>query len=806
MAVRRNYRINLRNYGNPPAIMVSQYDENYDLVFEVFDGVVPATGLNAYTVKLVGRQPGEDPALKYEFTGTVSGLANNILSFTIDTTMTGRAGKGTAEIVILDTTNDVKFASFNLPVYVEKAAVPDDAIDADVERAQEIADEVQDIVDTAAAEVKGEAESWAVGQRDGEDVPSTDPTYHNNAKYYSEVAQDIADSIGIDATLSISGKAADAKKTGDEISSLKEDLNAVETDVARLPSVKDSDAEDVDLDVSDVNGNVIVRFADGHIKTKNFDSSQINVDIDTDTAVMSQITDGDADLYIADAQGKGLVRFADGHVQTAEFTSDNGVYKKVFEYTDTAGTATINHFFPKGTRLAFHLVRTDVAGWVHLANYNVTYKYTNKSGTVRTLGADYGYNFPTYTLPEDAVSVSVAYGTGLTQHVTKDLAFCVYPEASFDKKTKIVTVSPDGSKDFTTIREAVDSIPVDVCELNPYEIHVYPATYDILADYSDAEIMTDGFEGLYLNNGVSIIGIGSKDEIVLMGILDTDDYDNTKRNAVSTLNISGNVLVDNVTITAENIRYAIHDEGSLMTHKYNVHRFRNLKMYGYNLTSGSGGNMSYGAGCSSYKQVECDNVDFGDAMGLHSQHSMSHENSYVFRNCSARLWNLADYNSIKDTHCVMDNCKASVIRITMSTNGTDHDQFMRFDGIGTCGALVKCPAGYVYNLGDCQKFDHANISAGYAVSIDSIAFSGISVTNNLADIYGISVGVIDGYTVVQTGGYINSNILGLTGLSVGDYLTIDNTGKVVSGGTVSNAVAIVKMVDTDSVAYAKLMI
>ena len=207
--------------------MVSQYDENYDLVFEVYDGVVPATGLNAYTIKLVGRQPGDDPALKYEFTGTVSGIANNIFSFTIDTTMTGRAGKGTAEIVILDTTNDVKFASFNLPVYVEKAAVPDDAIDADVERAQEIAEQVQEIVDTAAAEVKGEAEAWAVGQRDGEDVPSTDPTYENNAKYYAGQAQDIADSIGIDATLSVAGKAADAKKTGDEISELKEDLNAL---------------------------------------------------------------------------------------------------------------------------------------------------------------------------------------------------------------------------------------------------------------------------------------------------------------------------------------------------------------------------------------------------------------------------------------------------------------------------------------------------------------------------------------------------------------------------------------------------
>ena len=30
-----------------------------------------------------------------------------------------------------------------------------------------------------------EAEAWAVGQRDGVDVPSTDATYHNNAKYYA---------------------------------------------------------------------------------------------------------------------------------------------------------------------------------------------------------------------------------------------------------------------------------------------------------------------------------------------------------------------------------------------------------------------------------------------------------------------------------------------------------------------------------------------------------------------------------------------------------------------------------------------
>ena len=39
---------------------------------------------------------------------------------------------------------------------------------------------------TAAEGSAEDSEAWAVGQRDGVDVPSTDPAYHNNAKYYAE--------------------------------------------------------------------------------------------------------------------------------------------------------------------------------------------------------------------------------------------------------------------------------------------------------------------------------------------------------------------------------------------------------------------------------------------------------------------------------------------------------------------------------------------------------------------------------------------------------------------------------------------
>lgn len=53
---------------------------------------------------------------------------------------------------------------------------------ADCTAAKTGAENAADAADDSAED----AEAWAVGQRNGTDVPSTDPTYHNNAKYWSE--------------------------------------------------------------------------------------------------------------------------------------------------------------------------------------------------------------------------------------------------------------------------------------------------------------------------------------------------------------------------------------------------------------------------------------------------------------------------------------------------------------------------------------------------------------------------------------------------------------------------------------------
>lgn len=73
-----------------------------------------------------------------------------------------------------------------------------------------------------------------------------------------------------------------------------------------------------DLDIADGQGNVLVRFENGHVKTKMFDSREVMTKVDTDAY---------ADLDIADEEGNVLLRLVGGHIKTKKFDSE-----KYFSY------------------------------------------------------------------------------------------------------------------------------------------------------------------------------------------------------------------------------------------------------------------------------------------------------------------------------------------------------------------------------------------------------------------------------------------------------------------------------------------
>lgn len=224
--MQREYKISLSQEFYSDVVYLSQYDEDYPLIFTVFDKHAKANSINGCTAELTGLRP---DGMGFTYTSTAVG---HTVSFTIDAMLTGLAGAHTAEIIFYkDTTK--RMGTANIRIVVEPAARPDGTIDGDVERCEEIAAEVQEIVDTAAATVKGEAEAWAVGQRDGVDVPSTDPAYENNAKYYAQQAAQTAEEI--------SGVTDQVAQNTSDISDLKEDLNAVEAEIASIePGLSDN--------------------------------------------------------------------------------------------------------------------------------------------------------------------------------------------------------------------------------------------------------------------------------------------------------------------------------------------------------------------------------------------------------------------------------------------------------------------------------------------------------------------------------------------------------------------------------------
>lgn len=69
---------------------------------------------------------------------------------------------------------------------------------------------VSGIVEEAAEGAIEDAEAWAIGKRDGVDVPSTDETYHNNSKWYATQAGLSATSASQDASNASSSASAAA--------------------------------------------------------------------------------------------------------------------------------------------------------------------------------------------------------------------------------------------------------------------------------------------------------------------------------------------------------------------------------------------------------------------------------------------------------------------------------------------------------------------------------------------------------------------------------------------------------------------
>lgn len=136
--------------------------------------------------------------------------------------------------------------------------------------------------------------------------------------------EDIA--VDVDDTLTQEGEAADAKAVGDAISEIR-------SETADFPKIAEVSENTADLYIVDKNGNVLVEIVNGHIKTKNFDSSK-------EQSLLFP-TDSSANLDFSDSQGHVIMRLSDGNIKTKNF--DNTLMTHPCEYLFSDGKLMLSY-------------------------------------------------------------------------------------------------------------------------------------------------------------------------------------------------------------------------------------------------------------------------------------------------------------------------------------------------------------------------------------------------------------------------------------------------------------------------------
>ena len=172
-----------------PVINVSQNDVGRQFQLKLYDGAAAYTLPAGVTASVEGVKP-DGTAFSYSDAVSVSG---STITVTTKLQMTVVAGRVTCEIRLKKSGLDI--GSLNFVMIVEESPINENVDISETE--------IPAIIELAEGQVE-DAEAWAKGTRNGQAVPSTDPAYHNNSKWYAE---HVASSLGALSDVNISSVA-----------------------------------------------------------------------------------------------------------------------------------------------------------------------------------------------------------------------------------------------------------------------------------------------------------------------------------------------------------------------------------------------------------------------------------------------------------------------------------------------------------------------------------------------------------------------------------------------------------------------
>ena len=370
------------------------------------------------------------------------------------------------------------------------------------------------------------------------------------------------------------------------------------------------------------------------------------------------------------------------------------------------------------------------------------------------------------------------------------------PSDILSRLENVLTVKLDGTGDFTNPRLAVDSIK-DASFSKPYSIEIHEGLYDVFSYYTKSELNNASFDGLRLQDYVSLVGIGDKKKIILQGFLPDDEVDITfeSHGRISTLCPLGNGNIENLTVTGKNLRYAVHDDYNYVGAKKRMINcdFIRYKGNGRNY----GGKQAWGEGSWSgqnYLFEDCNFYTEWDyyAYTSHNNTNFSEPSYHKFINCeffttlgeaALRFESLG--SGQKEPVEMIGTKMNAAIDLTVHSSNLAGVIDYELSGYGNDIVPVKINntdnKQYAYEfVGETQKMYNGgavSITKGQPVMLNSTGTSIVPFTGNgKIRLFGIAVEDIPTGSsgIVKTGGYLAIKDTNLTGMVVGDTIGVSN--------------------------------
>lgn len=379
---------------------------------------------------------------------------------------------------------------------------------------------------------------------------------------------------------------------------------------------------------------------------------------------------------------------------------------------------------------------------------------------------------------------------------------------------KQIIVGTSAAAQYTKLTDALASITKTSKELQ-YDIYLESGVYDIYAEFGGIEFINQieanpsryGEQwGIRLPDYVNIYGI---EDVTIKFEVPNNESTLQSSTRISTLNVNKNNHLENLTLTARNTRYVVHDEtnnqiqdtSKSWKNVHFIHLGNAEGMWKYS--------TAYGCGTGSngrYLFENCKFVSTTYGLGVHDNRDQK-KNIVCLNNCEFEGGTVpydvrfTTYgNGVEIHEVIMNNCKMSKgIETREEVSGSDAGNRWKISG----GGNTKAPYKNINATGEKLRIEFADetarlenvgvdLQAGNVVKLSGIGKCTKIGTDENFLFYGVSLeNTVQGErALIKYSGFLNRSDTPISSLAAGDRVGIveGNLAKVSTGEYVGYAI------------------